>query len=125
MEYSECFTEYIKERFKKYKNTYKNGQLKVVIFDTLSYSGKTKQEINEYISSIEENETYYVSIIDAKVNHYTKQNNNLNYMNLNIPLLGKSETCKICLVLNKLSNLKDNIIDAKILASIEAIENQF
>lgn len=125
LEYSECFTEYIKERFKKYKNTYKNGQLKVVIFDTLSYSGKTKQEINEYISSIEENETYYVSIIDAKVNHYTKQNNNLNYMNLNIPLLGKSETCKICLVLNKLSNLKDNIIDAKILASIEAIEKEW
>ncbi|MBD5540649.1 MAG: hypothetical protein HDR00_05560 [Lachnospiraceae bacterium] len=122
LEYSECFTEYIKEILEEFKNTHKNEQLKVVIFDTLSYSGKTKQEIYEYINSIEEIKPYYVNIIDAKVNHYTKQINDLNYMNLNIPLLGKSESCKICLVLNKLSALKNNIIDANILASIENME---
>jgi len=122
LEYSECFTEYIKEILEEFKNVHKNGQLKVIIFDTLSYSGKTKQEIYEYINSIEEVKPYYVSIIDAKVNHYTKRTNNLNYMNLNIPLLGNSETCKICMVLNKLSSLKDNIIDANILASIDNME---
>lgn len=122
LEYSECFTEYIRQIIEEYIKTNNNHPLKVIIFDTLSYSGKTKQEIYEYINSIEEIEPYYVTIIDAKVNHYTKQINCLNYMNLNIPLLGNSETCIICLVLNKLSVFKDSVIDANILSSIKNIE---
>lgn len=120
--YSECFTEYIKAILQEYKEKYGNEKIKILIFDTLSYSGKTKQEIYEYINSINEVEPYYVSIIDAKVTHYAKQQNHLNYMNLNIPLLGKYEACKICMGLNKLYILKGNIIDANILAVIENIE---
>lgn len=121
LEYSECFTEYIKEILNKYKSQHTDKKLKVVIFDTLSYSGKTKREIYEYISSIEEITPYYVSIIDARINHYKKPQNVLSYMNLNIPLLGRSETCKMCIVLNKLVAFKDNIIDASILTAIENI----
>lgn len=122
LEYSGCFTEYILKIINEYKELYKNRPIKVIIFDTLSYSGKTKQEIFEYLNSIEEVEAYYINIIDAKVNHYAKQPYQLNYMNINIPLLGKSETCIICMVLNKLSEFKDSIIDANLLATIKNIE---
>lgn len=122
LEYAECFTEYVTEFIEKFKLKNPNNELKVIIFDTLSYSGRTKQEIYEYINSIENIEPYFVSIIDAKVNHYPKRTNFLNYMNLNIPLLGKRDTCKMCLVLNKLVIFKDSIIDATILATIENIQ---
>lgn len=122
LEYSLCFTEYISEIFSEYKKNHVNGKLKVVIFDTLSYSGKTKQEIYEYVNSIENIEPYFVNVIDARVNHYPKHENFLNYMNVNIPLLGKSETCKLCLVLSKLSAFRDNIIDAVLLATIDKMQ---
>lgn len=120
--YSECFTEYINEIVESYRKKYPSNEIKVIIFDSLSYSGKTKQEIYEYLLSIVDVQPCYVSVIDARVNHYAKQNNTFNYINLNIPLLGKSETCKICLVLNKLSVFKNNIIDADILSTIEDME---
>ena len=123
LEYSQCFTDYISECIKEYKSFYPQNELKVVIFDTLSYSGRTKQEIYEYLNSIEEVKPYFISIVDARVNHYPKNSNSLNYMNVNIPLLGKSETCKMCLVLNKLDAFKDNIIDASILAAIENLQS--
>lgn len=120
--YSECFTKYISEIIEDYRKKYSDKEIKVIIFDSLSYSGKTKQEIYEYLLSIVDVYPCYVSVIDARVNHYAKQNNTFNYINLNIPLLGKSETCKICLVLNKLSVFKNNVIDADILSSIEDME---
>lgn len=123
LEYSECFTEYIYDVIKEYKENNADKKVKIIIFDTLSYSGRTRQEIYEYINSIELVEPYFVNIIDARVNHYPKQNNVFNYMNVNVPLLGKSETCKICLVLNKLDAFRDNIIDASILACIEKIQD--
>lgn len=120
--YSECFTDYINEIIEEYRRKYSDEKIKIIIFDSLSYSGKTKQEIYEYLLSIVDVYPCYVSIIDARVNHYTKQDNTFNYINLNIPLLGKSETCKICLVLNKISVFKNNVIDADILSSIEDME---
>ncbi len=120
--YSNCFTEYITEIIEDYKKKYPYKKIKIIIFDSLSYSGKTKKEIYEYLLSIEDVHPCYVSIIDARVNHYAKQNNTFNYINLNIPLLGKSETCKICLVLNKLAEFKNSIIDADILSIIEDME---
>ena len=122
LEYAECFTQYVTDFIENFKQSNPNKAIKIIIFDTLSYSGRTRQEIYEYINSIVKIEPYFVSIIDAKVNHYQKRMNYLNYMNLNIPLLGKSDTCKICLVLNKLEIFKDNIIDATILATIENIQ---
>lgn len=122
LEYSECFTEYITEIIEEFKRNNTKEKLKVVIFDTLSYSGRTKQEIYEYVNSIDDVEPCFVSIIDAKVNHYPKKNNTLNYMNINIPLLGRSDTCKLCLALKKMEIFKDSIIDASILATIENIQ---
>lgn len=124
-EYAECFTEYITKKIEDYKQKHKKEKIKVVFFDTLSHTGRSKQEIYEYISSIEDITPCFVSIIDAKVNHYQKPDNFLNYMNLNIPLLGKGDTCKICLVLNKLKIFKENVIDASILATIENIQSRW
>lgn len=123
--YSECYTEYITEIIKEYQSKYTDKKIKIIIFDTLNYSGKTKREIYEYLLSIADVEPFFISIIDASVNHYAKQKNTFNYINLNIPLLGKSETCKICLVLNKLSIFKNSIIDADILSSIENVEKNW
>lgn len=122
LEYAQCFQEYIEEIIKKYKKKNSKSDIKIIIFDTLSYSGRTKQDISAFVNSIENVDVYFVNIIDAKVNHYPKPNNFYNYININIPLLGESDTCKMCLVLNKLEAFKDNIIDAAILSTIEKIQ---
>lgn len=122
LEYSECFTDYIADIINDFMQKYPDKEVKIIVFDTLSYSGRTRQEIYEYVSSIEHVEPYFVSIIDAKVNHYPKQANTYSYMNINIPLLGNSETCKMCLSLNKLEAFKEKIIDASILATIETMQ---
>lgn len=122
LEYSQCFQEYIEEIIKEYNMKNPENKIKVIIFDTLSYSGRTKQDIFEFINSIKEVDAYFVNIIDAKVNHYQKPKNFYNYININIPLLGESETCKMCLVLNKLEIFKDSVIDAAILSTIGKIQ---
>lgn len=122
LDYSECFTERICDLINMFKRENPGAEIKVIFFDTLSYSGRTKQEMYEYVNSIEEISPYFVSVIDAKVNHSLKKTNTISYMNVNIPLLGRGDTCKICSALNRLQLFKDNIIDAIILVNIESIQ---
>lgn len=122
LEYSDTYKDGIKKVFNEYKEKYSSPR-KVIIFDTLSYSGRTRQEIYEFIKSIEETEVVFVNIVDAKVSHYDKPKNEINYFNLNIPLLGVGSVCEICTVLDKLEMFKEKIIDAKILERIDMILN--
>lgn len=122
LEYSDTYKEGIKEVLNIYKEKYSLPG-KVIIFDTLSYSGRTRQEIYEFIKSIEETEVVFVNIVDAKVSHYDKPQNEINFLNLNIPLLGISSVCEICTVLDKLKLFKELIIDARILERIDYIIN--
>lgn len=125
LEYSDNYKNCLKDKMDCFKRRYPDKPIKVIIFDTLSYSGRTRQEIYGFLNSITPIEIVYVSVIDAKVSHYDKPQNEMSFMNLNIPLLGTSYSCEICVVLEKLKLFKDSLIDARIIGKIDDLLKQW
>lgn len=116
--YKKCLLDVINRFNERYNNTKK---IKVVVFDTLTYTGRTKENIKKFLKSLTNVEVNFVNVIDAQISHYDKPATELNYMNLNIPLLGNSATCEICTVLDKIVIFQKTLIDAKLVSKIEEI----
>lgn len=122
LEYSDTYKKCLLDIIKKFKDKYGNSKpLKIIIFDTLTYTGRTKENIQRFLRSLENIDVKFVNIIDAKISHYDKPKEELNYININIPLLGNKATCEICTVLDKLIIFKETLIDAKLVYKIDEI----
>lgn len=122
LEYSDTYKDCLSDVLNNFKERYKDSKpLKVIVFDTLTYTGRTKENIQNFLRSLADVEVKFVNIIDAQISHYDKLKTELNYINLNIPLLGNKPTCEICTVLEKLVIFKETLIDAKLVNKIDEI----
>ena len=132
LEFSEMFSIYISKMITEYKeNRIKRGEkieeikVKMVIFDSIISSGRTRKEIKQYLRNLGCDTVIFASIIDAQCYRYDKPDTYRCYIDLSFPTLGKSNSCAVCDALNKLKNLTSEIICYQLMSIIDTITKKW
>ena len=128
LEFSEIFSDLILKNIEAYK-TFKENQgiqrkdiiVKMVVFDSIISSGRTRKEIKQYLLNLGCDIVIFTSIIDAQCYRYNKPDTYKCYMDLSFPTLGKNNSCAICEGLSVLKNISNSFICYQLLCKVKII----
>lgn len=121
LEFSNVYSEYIKELINNFKVKCPDKEIKFIIFDTIISSGRTRKEIKSYLQSLGATRIIFVSIIDSQEQRYNKSINNYSFMNVPFPRIGTRSSCQICEAIETQKLFMENIISTKMRNTVQEI----